>query len=189
MKKIAFLNGKGGTGKTTTAILTALAAGENGFRVGMIDTDPQESATAWVSNVKPQNVHMYKKGEQYRLLLVDTPPRLEEIKKIVPREAPDTIVVVTTLSPSDILTTDRTLKTLHELGLGKRACLLINQYQPNTRLAKTEDELIKSLGFPKLKNRIGSRQAYKLAMLQGWPALGTVERSEVTNAILEMIGR
>lgn len=47
MKKIAFLSQKGGSGKTTLVVHTAVAAHEAGERVVVIDTDPQKSATVW----------------------------------------------------------------------------------------------------------------------------------------------
>ena len=47
MKKIAFRAQKGGSGKTTLAVHTAVAATEAGESVVVIDTDPQKSATVW----------------------------------------------------------------------------------------------------------------------------------------------
>ena len=47
MKKIAFLAQKGGSGKTTLTVHTAVAATEAGESVVVIDTDPQKSATVW----------------------------------------------------------------------------------------------------------------------------------------------
>jgi chromosome partitioning protein len=47
MKVIAFLSQKGGSGKTTLAVHTAVAAEESGERVAVIDTDMQKSATTW----------------------------------------------------------------------------------------------------------------------------------------------
>ena len=47
MKVIAFLSQKGGSGKTTLVVHTAVAALEAGRRVVVIDTDPQQSATVW----------------------------------------------------------------------------------------------------------------------------------------------
>ena len=47
MKKIAFLSQKGGSGKTTLVVHTAVAAHEAGERVVVVDTDPQKSATVW----------------------------------------------------------------------------------------------------------------------------------------------
>lgn len=47
MNVIAFLSQKGGSGKTTLSVHTAVAAEVIGERVCVIDADPQESATAW----------------------------------------------------------------------------------------------------------------------------------------------
>jgi len=49
MKIIAFLSQKGGSGKTTLAVHSAVAAIESGERVVVVDTDPQKSATVWAS--------------------------------------------------------------------------------------------------------------------------------------------
>ncbi len=47
MKSIAFLSQKGGSGKTTLAVHTAVAAVETGERVVLVDTDIQQSAAVW----------------------------------------------------------------------------------------------------------------------------------------------
>lgn len=47
MNVIAFLSQKGGSGKTTLSVHTAVAAEASGERVCIVDADPQESATAW----------------------------------------------------------------------------------------------------------------------------------------------
>lgn len=49
MNVIAFLSQKGGSGKTTLSVHTAVAAEASGQKVCVIDADPQESATAWAS--------------------------------------------------------------------------------------------------------------------------------------------
>lgn len=49
MNVIAFLSQKGGSGKTTLSVHTAVAAEASGQKVCVIDADPQESATAWAN--------------------------------------------------------------------------------------------------------------------------------------------
>ena len=47
MKVVGFLSQKGGAGKTTLAVHTAVAAYEASLGVVLIDMDPQKSATVW----------------------------------------------------------------------------------------------------------------------------------------------
>src|SRR4051794_29344223 len=47
MQTLAFLSQKGGSGKTTLAVHTAVAAQESGEQVVIVDTDLQKSATTW----------------------------------------------------------------------------------------------------------------------------------------------
>lgn len=47
MKTLAFLSQKGGSGKTTLAVHTAVASHEDGECVVVVDTDIQRSATTW----------------------------------------------------------------------------------------------------------------------------------------------
>jgi chromosome partitioning protein len=50
VKTIAVTNHKGGSAKTTTTVNLAAALGEQGFRVLVIDMDPQGSATSWLGS-------------------------------------------------------------------------------------------------------------------------------------------
>ncbi len=47
MRTIGFIHQKGGTGKTTLAIGTAMALAETGARVLLMDADPQGTASEW----------------------------------------------------------------------------------------------------------------------------------------------
>ena len=47
MQTLVFLSQKGGSGKTTLAVHTAVAAQEDGERVVIVDTDLQQSAKIW----------------------------------------------------------------------------------------------------------------------------------------------
>ena len=46
-KVIAFLNGKGGVSKTTSAVNIATALARKGYKVVVVDTDPQGSVSNW----------------------------------------------------------------------------------------------------------------------------------------------
>ena len=47
-RKIALINQKGGSAKTTTSVNLAAALSEKKRKVLLIDLDPQASATAWM---------------------------------------------------------------------------------------------------------------------------------------------
>ena len=49
---IAFCNGKGGAGKTTLSVLLGCALADAGRRVGLLDRDPQRTATRWIQETK-----------------------------------------------------------------------------------------------------------------------------------------
>ena len=49
MPTVAFVNPKGGAGKTTAALLLALGLVERGHRVAMIDSDPNKPLVHWAS--------------------------------------------------------------------------------------------------------------------------------------------
>lgn len=87
MNVIAFLSQKGGSGKTTLSVHTAVAAEATGERVAVIDADPQESATAWASAREAQTPIVATaqageldaalaaaKGEGITLTVIDAPP-------------------------------------------------------------------------------------------------------------------
>ncbi|HEX4367517.1 MAG TPA: ParA family protein, partial [Rhodopila sp.] len=57
MKILVFLSQKGGSGKTTLVVHTAVAATEAGLKVLIVDTDPQQSATVW-SNARTAEAPM-----------------------------------------------------------------------------------------------------------------------------------
>lgn len=90
---VAVVNGKGGTGKTNTAVHLAHVYHERGARVVLVDADPQGSATAWRNEapavfpfdvVSQANRNLYRQlpdlmGQRYNVAVIDTPPRPDRL--------------------------------------------------------------------------------------------------------------
>jgi chromosome partitioning protein len=77
VRRVAVVNQKGGSGKTTTAVCLAGALGETGRRVALLDLDPQASATSWygVSDSDPGLAELFAEDRPLRELVrpTDTP--------------------------------------------------------------------------------------------------------------------
>ena len=84
MRILALVSQKGGSGKTTLAVHLAVAAGQAGERVVLLDTDPQASARAWaqvrsqpqplVLGTQPQALPQQLAGLDATLVVIDTAP-------------------------------------------------------------------------------------------------------------------
>jgi chromosome partitioning protein len=85
MKIIAFLSQKGGSGKTTLSVHSAVAAQEAGRKVVVIDTDPQKSATVWSD----------ARGETDPVVATASPSELAQVLKAARDEGMDLAIVDT----------------------------------------------------------------------------------------------
>ena len=56
VRTVAVMNEKGGSGKTTTTISLAAVLTERGFRVLVVDLDPQVSASLWLGRGRARPV-------------------------------------------------------------------------------------------------------------------------------------
>lgn len=73
MKTISFCSVKGGTGKSTLSIITALSLFRQGFRVLSIDLDPQNSTTFFfVNDAKKQSIFNILMGDDAEANIIKT---------------------------------------------------------------------------------------------------------------------
>ena len=164
---IVLCNGKGGTGKTTMAVLLATALAEAGKRVAVLDLDPQATATNWLGERDGGKVEKWKSGTGYDVVLVDTAPRLDTLAPALARCS--MAVLVASPSPADLWTTRDTAAAIRsKLPKGSRLRLLFN-------------------GVQALTSTISRRQCYQHAALLGWQALDPAAREELFKAALELV--
>jgi chromosome partitioning protein len=97
MSIVAFCGQKGGTGKTTTAVSVCAEFVARGFKVLLVDADPQGSARTWVDvateaeqpvpHVVAMGERMHTPGqldllaEDYDYVVIDCPPSNGEVQK------------------------------------------------------------------------------------------------------------
>ena len=92
MKAVAFFSQKGGSGKTTLAVHTAVAAQKAGEKVFLIDTDPQKSATVWgeARELETPVLVSISAGELDKVLRAGTEDKMSlAIVDTAPHTAPD----------------------------------------------------------------------------------------------------
>jgi len=186
--RIAIVNGKGGSGKTTLSFLLAAALAEAGHAVGVEDTDEQRSASRWLAEAKCSELLVESNNSsRFGTVIVDTPPRLasERVTRAI-RES-SIILVVTSPSPGDLYTSRDTVEVLKREGCDRKARLVFNQVQTRTLLARELDELALRIGLPALSNRIHRRQCYQHLILGGWRMLPTEARDEIFKVALEVL--
>jgi chromosome partitioning protein len=183
---ITLCNGKGGSGKTTLAVLLAHALGEAGKSVAVLDLDPQGTARNWLRECGSSKVAMYQSGSKYDAVFIDTPPRLEALPAAL--ASCSVAVIVCSPSPADLWTTRDTAAAIRQhLPKGARLRLLFNAVICNTILSRNLPALAEKIGVEALESTISRRQCYQHAALIGWPALDAAAREEVYKAALEII--
>lgn len=113
MKIVAMAARKGGSGKSTLTTHLAVAAGQDGLRVAIVDLDPQATVAEWADErgddppdvVSSQPARLHKILDQmrnsYDLVLIDTPPTTGEADRVA-IEGADLVLVPTRVQTADI---------------------------------------------------------------------------------------
>jgi chromosome partitioning protein len=181
---ITLCNGKGGSGKTTLAVLLAAALTEAGHEAAVLDTDPQKTATRWIREVG--GIQLAQEGKKYGALFIDTAPRLESKQVAEAVRLASVVLLVTSPSPADLFTSRDTVAMIEREGAKGKTRVLFNQVQPGTILARELEDMAGRIGLPALKNKLHRRQAYQHAVLLGWKSLPGEAREEVLKTALEI---
>lgn len=198
------VNQKGGCGKTTLTMQLAGTLGRSGYRVLIVDADPQGTATRWAASAGDDQpfparvaglaaagskVHREVKKylNDYEYILVDCPPAVDSP---VPQSAlliADLALIPIIPSPADLWAAAGT-RTLVERALdlnpSLQARLVVNMLQPNTSLSQESLEVLEEFEIPLTQSKLHLRTAYRQAAVFG----GTVHDlgREAAKAIQEV---
>lgn len=177
-KIVAVAQQKGGAGKTTLAVQLAVTWATQGFKVAMLDVDPQGSLAAWFSlrgdkanTLSALDLPGWKLSSEidrlkpnYDLLVIDTPPHAETDARVAVRAA-GLIVVPVQPSPMDLWATKPTLEMARKEKTD--ALLVLNRLPARGKLIDVVREKIAQENMPLAQSSIGNRSAFAASMMEG----------------------
>lgn len=188
---ITLCNQKGGSGKTTMALLLALALEDIGYAVRIVDRDLQRTASRAMDNLRKKKLSTVEciqspTKEPRTVTLIDTAPRLDATLSRSVAES-DRVILISSPSPADLWSTQDSREFVQaSLPKAAKCAILFNSVVRGSKISRDLPALAELIGLPALKNYMTRRQPYQYAILQGWAALKSPERDEIKNAALEI---
>lgn len=177
-KLLVVLNGKGGVGKTTTAINLAAAFAEH-CPVLLVDADPQGSATWWAERntqgmgfdlAKESNPTLLKdlqRVQGYEWAIVDTPPALESKTLAAVVSVADYLILPTPPAPMDLSVLIETVKQKVTPAKVAHRVLLTRVDPRSVGEALDAQNTLNEMGIPACKAFIRAYKAHERAALEG----------------------
>lgn len=215
-KIITIANQKGGSGKTTVSMQLAGMIAKRGYKVLVVDADPQGTATRWAASADDElpfpasvvglsaaseKVHREVKKfiDDYEFILIDCPPAADSP---VPQSAlliADLALVPVIPSPLDMWAAvgiKQVIFNVSDLNEALQARIVLNQCQPKTTLAKETLEILPEFGIELAKGQLRHRQVYRQSAVFGQTvqdfgskaAAAVEEVNALTDEVFKLLG-
>ncbi len=188
MPVLAFLNQKGGVGKTTLATNVATALSQQKLRVLFIDADQQGSALDWsaartgellfpVVGLPKDSLHreIPALGESYDWVIIDGPPRVYTVAKSAIAAA-DIVVIPVQPSPYDVWAAKEIVDLITEVRVIKEslnAVFAVNRKIVGTAIGRDVATALASYPVPVLRAAISQRVGFAESAAAGRTVLET----------------
>lgn len=186
--RVTIAAGKGGTGKTTTAMLTAFALVARGSRVLVVDVDQQQqSCLTWQALAVGEGYEwpaslavvawsrsIERTFDEHDHVLFDCGPRRTDLAREAARRS-DALVVPSGPRPADLAELAPIAAAVAELASAGHVIVwgvLLNFVRLGTAAALQAPALVESAGWPLLRTKVPLRESIALAFGTVPPVMG-----------------
>ena len=196
MKVISFISQKGGSGKTTLALHLAVAWSQRGYKVAVIDLDPQANAANWsdrredrLPHVRPAfaNRLSHELNEVREaggeIVVLDTAPHSDNVT-LRAAKASDLVMVPCRPSIFDLEALAVTVDLVKAAGVP--ILTVLNAVVPHVADTALAEEAIGRLGVAVCPSRISRRVAFSRSVLRGLTAQEYEPRGKAAGEIEEL---
>ncbi|MES2309314.1 MAG: ParA family protein [Verrucomicrobiota bacterium] len=184
LKNIAYVNQKGGAGKTTASVLTSLACNhlQRGVEILDRDDDQQTATECW------QQIEKTPAPAKTEIRIIDTPPDLKKKGFQDGIKAAHLVIVVSSPSPADLWSSKRTVQEVRRLTKAP-IYILFNKIRKGTIFSTPEhlEDMAKKMEAPRLDCSISQSEVYQHSLVLGWSALHKKHKEEITRLVMEIL--
>lgn len=207
MPIISILNPKGGSGKTTLSTNLARAFHDRGYKVLLVDSDPQGSASDWhaacddnpipfIAYGKPDNLKALPGiAVPYDIVLIDGAAKLENMIAAAVKVS-DAVLIPVQPSPYDIWAASDLvdlIKARQEVTDGKpQAAFVVSRAVRNTKLAHEISAALAEYDIPVFESLTMQRQTYPRTASEGMTVFDGTNKAaenEITAIAAELQSR
>jgi chromosome partitioning protein len=184
---ITVCNQKGGVGKTTITMQLSGTLARRGYKVLVVDADPQGTSTRWATSAEDDlpfpatvvglsaagaKVHreIRKFFDDYEMIVIDCPPAADSPVPLSALAVSDLALVPIIPSPPDLWASVGIRKVIETAMVANEtlvARLVINQHRERTRLGQEVLRMLPEFGIPMCRAMLKQREPYRQSPMFG----------------------